>query len=287
MNIELTSAEASMLVGMCVAFRQESAPLSEEYTLTGSILDKIFAQDKKAVDKVLKPMTEIDWKGMFETRVILLQKTEIRLKKAEAEVDTLTTLLDFKMGVIDGHNILIAELKKQYDEQKSRLAKAQELPMQIAEAIAGKGTRCFCQSWEGTVRCDDIEDLANDIIKPVIEKALGGESAVKGESIPSPPELGNPIFPPIYKDMFEKKPDCDMAGTDLCKHYQKQPECHYESSHGVKCMKEKAEVEKKPRYQEDCDHCDDLCPSEYSGYSVPCHGLPNMKDWMKSQKKVD
>lgn len=57
---------------------------------------------------------------------------------------------------------------------KARLEKVQELPMLIAEAIADKGTRCFCQSWGGSVRCDDINDLANDIIKPIIKEALEG-----------------------------------------------------------------------------------------------------------------
>ena len=42
------------------------------------------------------------------------------------------------------------------------------------------------------------------------------ESAVKGES---------------------SKPDCDMVDTDLCKHYQKKPECHYYSTHYVKCTR--------------------------------------------------
>jgi 7-cyano-7-deazaguanine synthase in queuosine biosynthesis len=43
-------------------------------------------------DKV-KSLSLIDWKGLFETRVILLQKTEIRLKEAEARLDkALTTL---------------------------------------------------------------------------------------------------------------------------------------------------------------------------------------------------
>jgi hypothetical protein len=36
------------------------------------------------------------------------------------------------------------------------------------------------------------------------------------------------------------KPDCDMAYTGLCNHYLKQPECHYESTHNVKCLKEKS-----------------------------------------------
>lgn len=40
----------------------------------------------------------------------------------------------------------------------------------------------------------------------------------------------------------EKKP-CDMVDTDLCKHYQKQIQCHYESTHNVKCLIETGATE--------------------------------------------
>jgi len=43
-------------------------------------------------------------------------------------------------------------------------------------------------------------------------------------------------LPPNDKD-YTAKPDCDMVDTDLCKHYQKKPECHYYSTHYVKCTR--------------------------------------------------
>lgn len=30
-------------------------------------------------------------------------------------------------------------------------------------------------------------------------------------------------------------PNCDMIGTDLCKHYQKKKVCHYYTTHAVFC----------------------------------------------------
>ena len=51
-----------------------------------------------------------------------------------------------------------------------------KLSMKIAKNIADHGTRCFSQGHEGTCYVWDIDDLANDIIKPIIEAALREEA---------------------------------------------------------------------------------------------------------------
>lgn len=55
-------------------------------------------------------------------------------------------------------------------------AASEELPMKIAKNIAVNGMRCFSQTYSGCCLVDDIDDLANDIIKPIIEAALRGEA---------------------------------------------------------------------------------------------------------------
>ena len=53
MNIELTSEEASMLVGILTVWLQRIPRFSKEYECVNNILDKVFAEDKKQVDHIL------------------------------------------------------------------------------------------------------------------------------------------------------------------------------------------------------------------------------------------
>ena len=53
MKINLTSEEASILVGIITVWLQRVPHFSKEYDTISGILNKIFDEDKKQVDKVL------------------------------------------------------------------------------------------------------------------------------------------------------------------------------------------------------------------------------------------
>jgi len=44
-----------------------------------------------------------------------------------------------------------------------------ELAQKIAQHIADHASYCFTQSWEGTVRCDDVDGLSEEIKKVLDE----------------------------------------------------------------------------------------------------------------------
>ena len=100
----------------------------------------------------------------------------------------------------------IDRLEKRIKELEATLERVKALPQKWRSTEKSHdGVRCH--AWK--VCADELEDELSGIQG----KALDGELS---------------------------KPDCDMVDTDLCKHYQKQPECHYDSTHYVKCLKEKS-----------------------------------------------
>lgn len=60
MILNLTSEEVSMIVGMCIAFREKSSQFTPERDILDRILSKIFAEDKRVVDAVLDTPAPLD-----------------------------------------------------------------------------------------------------------------------------------------------------------------------------------------------------------------------------------
>ena len=88
-----------------------------------------------------------------------------------------------------------------------------------------KRVEALPQKWRSTEKAHDgVRCHAWKVCADELEDELSG---IQGKALDGEPS----------------KPGCDMVDTDLCKHYQKRLfglQCHYKSSHGVKCLKEKS-----------------------------------------------
>jgi len=93
-------------------------------------------QTIQELEAKIKRLSLIDWKGLFETRVILLQKTEIKLNDAASRLakaqDTINTIINYvEQGILENDDALIESPLSMYKY-------ALKLLLEIKKALGGE-----------------------------------------------------------------------------------------------------------------------------------------------------